>query len=115
MPGFHSERPDNFSTIVAQEPLFSTFFPLGAACHRKIVFLVAAEPISPHIEAFPTFRSAFHNAGPWTLWDGEKEWRVSSLSPQQLKDYPPLGIWNDTLLIDRIVQDWRHEQHRVAV
>ena len=114
LPGLHSERPADFSSLVAHEPIFSVFFPLGAACNRRIVTVVAAEHVSASSRAFPTFRSAFSNSGPWVLWDGQKEWRVHSLTSQQFKDFPPLGVINDTLLIDRILQGWRHEHHGVA-
>lgn len=49
-------------------------------------------------------------AGPWFLWDGSREWRVERLSEQELRAYPPLGVWNDTLLIERIVAGWSHDQ-----
>jgi len=43
------------------------------------------------------------------LWDGKREWRVDTLSPAQLREYPPLGIPNDTMLIERILGGWKHE------
>ena len=114
LPGLYSERPADFSALVAHEPIFSVFFPVGAACNRKLVSVVASEPITEQSQQFPTFRSAFSNTGPWFLWDGQREWKVSSLSEAQLKSYPPLNVINDTLLIERIIQGWRHEHHRVA-
>ena len=114
LPGLHTQRPADFSRLTAKEPIFSVFFPLGAACNRKIVSVVASEPIPETSQRFPIFRNALSDSGPWFLWDGQKEWQVPALSLQQLKDYPPLGIINDTLLVDRIVQGWRHERHRVA-
>jgi len=114
LPGLFPSRPNNFSAIAAQEPVFSVFFPLGAACSRKIVSVVASEPIALPSASFPTFRNSHSRSGPWFLWDGQKEWQVSSLTPRQLKAYPPLGIVNDTLLVQYIVQGWRHEHHPVA-
>jgi hypothetical protein len=114
LPGIFPERPSDFAELVRQSPVFSTFFPLGAACNRDIVHVVASEQIPSHTAALPTFRNSHldrigNRVGPWFLWDGEREWRVESLSDQQLRDYPPLGIWNDTLLIERILAGWRHE------
>jgi hypothetical protein len=114
LPGLFPQRPSDFAELVLQRPVFSTFFPLGAACNRGIVTVVASEAIPPHATALPIFRNSHvdrtgNQVGPWFLWDGKREWRVKSLSDQQLRDYPPLGIWNDTLLIERILAGWRHE------
>jgi hypothetical protein len=114
LPGIFPGRPSEFSGLVGQPPVFMTFFPLGAACNRGIVKVVASEPIPPHASAFPIFRNSHRDragrrVGPWFLWDGQREWRVESLTEQQLRDYPPLGVWNDTLLVERILAGWRHE------
>jgi hypothetical protein len=115
MPGLYQERPTDFSVIVRLNPIFTSFFPLGAACNRKIVRVVASESISMQNNEFPIFRNSLSDSGPWWLWDGKKEWRVRTLSPQQLKDYPPLGVWTDILLVERIMQDWRHEHDRAPI
>ncbi len=114
LPGLFAQRPVDFADLVCRQPAFSTFFPLGAACNRGIVRVVASEEIPRHSESFPIFRSSHRDktgkrAGPWFLWDGQREWRVEDLSNEQLRDYPPRGIWNDTLLIERILAGWRHE------
>jgi hypothetical protein len=114
LPGLFPQRPLDFSELVSKSPVFTTFFPLGAACNRGIVHIVASEPIPPHSAAFPIFRNSHRDrtgkrAGPWFLWDGQREWKSESLSEDQLRDYPPLGVWNDTLLVERIVAGWRHE------
>jgi hypothetical protein len=114
LPGLFPQRPLDLGELAGQLPVFSTFFPLGAACNRDIVHVVASEPIPKHSASFPIFRS-FHRdptgkrAGPWFLWDGLRDWRVETLSDEQLRNYPPRGIWNDTLLIERILAGWRHE------
>jgi hypothetical protein len=41
----------------------------------------------------------------WWLWDGSREWRVGSLAADQ-KKLPVRGIWNDTLLVERIESGW---------
>ena len=114
LPGLFTQRPEDFSALVSQRPEFMTFFPLGAACNRAIVHVVASEPIPAHSSSFPIFRNSHRDrtgkrTGPWFLWDGEREWRVEHLSDDQLREYPPLGVWNDTLLIERILAGWRHE------
>jgi hypothetical protein len=113
LPGIHIERPTDFSRLVQQPYQFITFFPLGAACHRKIVSVVASEPIPSYSQSWPVFRNSHRTRDgkrvpPWFFWDGVKKWRANELLPDQ-RSFPPLGVWNDTLLIDRIVAGWRHE------
>jgi hypothetical protein len=114
LQGLYLQRPVDFNELLKLHLSFSTFFPLGADCSRKIVSIVATEPIPEHTASFPIFRSFNRNksgerVAPWWLWDGEREWKVEELSEEQIRDYPPLGIWNDTLLIERIVEGWKHE------
>lgn len=113
LPGLFATRPADFSDLVLQRPVFSTFFPLGAACNRRIVCIVANELIAAHSQAFPIFKSRNHgrngSVGPWWLWDGEKTWRPETLSTAQLRDYPLKEIVNDTMLVSRIVSGWRHD------
>lgn len=110
-PGFYETRPTDFTDIVNQQPQFVMFFPLGAACNQKVVLIADNQPIPKHGQEFPLFRSRIkskHGCGPWWLWDGEKEWKIGTLEPG-MENYPIRGVWNDTLLITRIVQGWRHQ------
>ena len=106
LPGIYAERPTDFAFIVKRPHRFWVFFPLGAACARRIVTVVAREMIPAEVRAFPTFRSANREEGPWFLWNGSQTWRVESLSEaeRQLPINP--GVWNDTLLIERIANNW---------
>lgn len=111
--GFHQERPSEFSAMVLQPPQFMTFFPLGAACNRGIVRIAGSEPVPSHAQAWPVFRNAMmgpngHIVSDWWLWDGEKEWKIGKLA-KGMEHYPPHGTINDTILIERIVNGWRHE------
>ena len=115
LPGLFAERPADFLILSQQKPVFMTFFPLGPACNRGMVRIVANEPIPAHSQSFPTFRNSHRDrtgkrVGPWFLWDGKREWRSERLSPRELREFPPLGIWNDTLLVERIVAGWSHEK-----
>ena len=115
LPGIHGIRPADFAPLVRERPIFMTFFPLGAACRRRIVRVVANETVPPHATPFPTFRNSHRDRSgrrvpPHFLWDGKREWRVEGLSDHELREYPPLGVWNDTLLVERIVSGWSHEK-----
>ena len=111
VPGTHKQRPSDFRNLVAQEPQFILFFPLGSACHRNIVRVVAEEEVPAACRSFPTFRAAGARARDgtvlnWFLWDGDRQW-PANLSSQELATYPIRSIWNDTLLIERICSKWR--------
>lgn len=108
--GFDAERPENISSIARRPVQFSTFFPLNAAVTRKIVQIAGHAPVDPDLATFPTFRSGVvdprtGNVGTWWLWDGENERRVGALTPEQ-RQFPVRGVMNDTLLIERIVEEW---------
>ena len=118
LPGIFPKRPADFVALVLQPPVFSTFFPLGAACNRKIFSVVAAEDIPRHTRDLPTFRNCswyrdrdgqLHVSSCHWLWDGHRQWRVESLSAEQLREYPPRTIPNDILLIERIISGWKHQ------
>lgn len=113
MRGLHPTRPSSFKTILEGEAQFSAFFPLGAACKREVVHIVGNEPLPEAAQAFPVFRAGVQNAQGivevWWLWDGSSEWKVGALQPG-MEHYPIRGVWNDTLLIERICSGWSCEQ-----
>jgi hypothetical protein len=99
---FYSTRPDNFAELVKSKPAFMCFFPLSAAADQGIV------------STFPTFRAGVvdpvtRKVSVWWLWDGEKEWRVDELTVEQRR-LSIRGVWNDTLLIERIESGWTPER-----
>ena len=110
LPGFHQTRPASFGTFVKQKEQFVTFFPLGAAVHRGIFEIVTHEEIPEEAQAFPLFRDGVENpktgrVNDWWLWDGQREWRVGDLTPEQ-RQLPIRAIWTDLLLIQRIEEGW---------
>jgi hypothetical protein len=90
---------------------FSSFFPLGSACHRGIATILGNAPVPEDLQAFPTFRARMRGLTPesvsrWWLWDGEREWPVERLSSAE-QDFPIREILNDTLLVERAMTGWR--------
>jgi hypothetical protein len=102
----HGVRPGDFTELVRNRPTFMCFFPLGAAVNRGIVSIVGNVAVPLEAQAFPTFRAGMANV--WWLWDGEKEWRVGELTAEQRR-LSIRGVWNDTLLIERIESGWTPE------
>ncbi len=111
--GKFDSRPSDLSTLAKSGEKFATFFPLQAALNKGIFSVVANLPVPPAASAFPLFRTGIEDIQTrkvkvWWFWDGEKEWKVGDITPEQRK-LPLRGIWNDTLLIERIDADWTPE------
>ncbi|MDO3434250.1 hypothetical protein QWJ46_16325 [Rhizobium sp. CBN3] len=110
---FFDDRPDSFADLANSRPVFMCFFPLSAAVDRGIVSIVDNVPLPSYATKFPTFRAgvvdpATRKVGVWWLWDGEKEWLIGQLSAEQ-RQLPIRGVWNDTLLVERIESGWTPE------
>ncbi|GGY20444.1 hypothetical protein [Paludibacterium paludis] len=110
---FYCARPGDFAELVKNRPAFICFFPLSAAVDQGIVSIVDNVAVQSEAQAFPTFRAGVidpstRKVGVWWLWDGEKEWRAGELTAEQRK-FPIRGVWNDTLLIERIESGWTPE------
>jgi len=114
LPGFHEARPTRFSELSRQDEQFVTFFPLQAAIDQDIFEVIANEPVPEKSRELPLFRARGHIdregfVHDWRLWDGEKSTRIGKLAPDQRK-LPIKEIWNDTLLIERIEEEWTPER-----
>lgn len=119
LPGLYAERPAEFSSLVEQAERFLVFFPLGTACSRGIVAVVAEEVIPERARQLPLFRTGIAdthgNVRVWYLRKGEEEWRVDQLTPAQRELPIDPGIWNDTLLIERIANGWTPSERDLVV
>lgn len=114
LPGFFSERPTRFTDLVTQSPRFITFFPVGAAVHRGIFPVVAHVPVSEAGQRLPLFKARGHidrqgRVHDWRIRDGERERRISGRLPPKYHSLPEWEIINDTLLIERLEEDWTPE------
>lgn len=114
MPGFYATRPTDFDPIMAGKERFCIFLPLQQAVSRGIFQIVARAGVPRHAQGFPVLRGdgftdregRVHD---WWIWDGDREWRVASLTPEQ-RGLSPREVWNDTLLIQRVEEEWTPEQ-----
>lgn len=109
----YGSRPEGFAELVKSSPAFVCFFPLNAAVDQGIVSVVGNIDLPVEARAFPTFRAgvvdpATRKVSVWWLWDGEKEWRVGELTAEQRR-LPIRGVWNDTLLVERLESGWTPE------
>jgi len=112
LPGLYSERPANFDKLAGSKERYMIFFPLSAASKQKIVEQVSFYP-SDKFEKPKYMRSEHIVRGEfigWHIIDTETWHRqlVKRLTSEQ-KQLSPWGIWNDTLLIENIINEWSLE------
>lgn len=106
-----ASRPADFVDLIGEPLQFETFFPLGAAVHRKLVAIAGHVAVPRRLRDFPIFRNGVadlktRKVANWWLWDGKREWMIGSLSEEQ-KRYPIHAVINDTLLRERVESGWR--------
>lgn len=112
----YNNQPVDFKLVINDEIQFSTFFPLGAACNRNIVTIVSNQPIPGELLKFPLFKAPGFidktgNIINWFLWDGKHDMPIKSLT-NEYKNLPYREIINDTLLIERIENNWNQSNIR---
>ncbi|PID23530.1 hypothetical protein [Sporosarcina sp. P7] len=114
LSGVYDKRPENLIDIINVKEEYFVHFPVKAAKKRKIVELVSNFELPKGIEVPTKFRTEIMdkdgNLIGWHIvdydtWQREK---INELSEGQ-KMLSPWGTWNDTLLIERISQEWTLE------
>lgn len=109
LPGLFLERPTNFEMLVGLKECYMIYFPLTFAYKQKIVDLVGNVSINNFTK--PKFMRTEHIINGqflgWHIIDTDTWQRqlVTVLTSEQ-KKLSPWGIWNDTLLIERLEQGW---------
>lgn len=106
-------RPNDLSELVKGPVRFSTFLPVRAAVSRGIFKVIGHHEVAPFNQRFPIFRNGIEDpktkkVSVWWFWDGEKEWKVGEIRPEERK-MPIVGVWNATMLVKRIEEGWRPE------
>lgn len=98
--------------------LFHVFFPLGPALKQKIFERVRNCPLPQSYHPPKQMKTPFeidHNENilSWSIFDLStgKQKVVKKLSKTQLK-YSPYEIWNDTLIIQAIKEEWTPDNLR---
>lgn len=112
LPGLYSERPVNFNELAALKERYIVSFPLTAANKQKIVEQVGSYTVNNFNK--PKKMRIEHNIrGEFLGWhivdtDTWQRQLVKELNSEQ-KKLSPWGIWNDTLLIENLVNNWSLE------
>lgn len=113
LPGLHSLEPANLKELASSKERFMVYFPLSAASKQNIVQQVGHYP-ADKFDKPRYMRTEYIVKGEflgWHIIDTEtwKRQLVKKLTPEQ-KKLSPWGIWNDTLLIENLVDDWSLEK-----
>lgn len=105
--GFYGKRPavNELAEIVKKPHRFQVFLFLNQAIKEKEVAFVGNFQIPGFSQKFPIFKNT--NTLPkgdqreaiWSLWDGEKSWRVGKLSEEEQMKYPFHSLCDTTTLV----------------
>lgn len=112
LPGLYPERPEDLDNIVSKDELYVVFFPLSYANKRRIVERVGNFGIDfkkpKYMREKHVVRSEFIG---WHIIDTDTWERelVNTVTKEQ-SQLSPWGIWNDTLLVERLVEEWTPEE-----
>lgn len=113
LSGLYTDRPLDFEMLVSSKERYMISFPLSVANNRNIVERVSSYPADNF--DMPRFMRDWHIISGeflgWHIVDTETLQRqlVKNLTTEQ-KKLSPYGIWNDTLLIERLADDWSLEK-----
>lgn len=112
LPGvYSSDQAKNLVELVDKAELFFIQFPLKFAVKQNCVKLVGNYTVPEKVKLPKYYRDKHIVRGEFVSWhivDAEtlKIRAVKELSEEE-KHLSPAGIWNDTLLAERIVEGWR--------
>lgn len=96
LEGFYKTKPseEELAKIVKQPHRFQTFCPVHRMVNIGDWERVGNFPVPEFAQQFPIFKNCHHTPEippedrNWSLWDGEKSWRVGKLSSEELMKYP---------------------------
>jgi len=114
IPGLYSEELENMAGLVSPKEAFYVQFPVKAAYWRKIVRLIGNYEVLAGLELPPKqMRTTHIIRGEFICWHIVDYETLHITSVKELTDeqkkLSPWGIWNDTLLIEKLVEGWMPE------
>lgn len=113
LPGLFKETPINIAELAASKERYMIYFPLLAAYKQKIVKLVGNHSVDKYVK--PKYMRSKHIVNGvikgWHIIDTDTWQRelTINLLPTQ-KCLSPWGIWNDSMLIEKLMTDWKLEE-----
>jgi hypothetical protein len=109
-PRFYEVRPVDVQLLVCGDPKFLCFVPIDKSIRHGDFVIVGNAELKSDAKIFPTFRAGMKSPATdkvenWWFWDGNNEWKVGNITEDQRK-MPLRQVWNDTMLLHRIVSGW---------
>lgn len=114
LPGLYTKLPD-LASLVTGKTNFFVHFPLKAAIRQGIVKPVGNYDLPKGLKLPERMRTDFVDRDGrrkhWHIVDYETWQRktVETLSPEHVQ-LSPWGVWNDTLLVERLAEGWTLEK-----
>jgi hypothetical protein len=110
LPGLYESRPDDISALADQREQYVAFVALPGLMKSGALSVINNVPVPEWARKFPLFRTGTPGlkttvVDNWSLWDGERSWKVGKLTDDQ-RLLPKRGIWGDQFLIDRLESGW---------
>lgn len=111
LPGLYLKQPQDMIPVVAAKELYFVHFPLKASYKQGIVRLIGNFNMPEGLKLPKKMRDNFvdrnGNIICWHIVD-YSTWKNESVKvlTEEQKGLSPWGIWNDTLLIERLVEGW---------
>ena len=109
LPGLYEKEPKDLMVVATADERYMVAFPVAAAARKKIVNKVGH--LSANKYKKPKYMRTKNCIGKdikgWHIVDTDSMKRqfVEKLTPEQQK-LSPWGHWNDTLLIENLVDNW---------
>lgn len=113
LSGLHKERPIDFEELASQQEQYMVYFPLATANKKAIVENVGYYPVG-NLKKPKYMRTKHYVKGDFLGWhivdtDTWQRQLAKTLTLEQ-KQMSPWGVWNDTLLIENLVNNWGLEK-----
>jgi hypothetical protein len=116
LPEIHQSRPVNFSYIAQRRESYFVFCPIKTLIARRLLKVVANENIPDWAVGLPVMRKRGFTrpiaegggVSHWTICDGDKEFRVETLTEEQAR-LSIASSWNLGMLVKRLSEGWRPE------
>lgn len=106
---FYFDLPNELETFMKESEYFILQFPIKAAHKMKIIEKVGNAKFKFMLPEFMKHRS-FNKDGikGWTIVNTKTyRLRFTEFLTEEEKYLSPFGVWNDTLLISRLENDWQ--------
>lgn len=110
---FLNEEVANIEKLITEEEAYFIQFPLKYGVKKKVIRLIGNYKVPTELIVPRFFRDKHIVRGEFTSWHIIDSETLMIESVMQLTDdqkkLSPFGMWNDTLLAERIANDWSLE------